>query len=148
MSKPSFIDLSMLPEDTPWWDRWEFGRVASGLLNRAWSPAERKFKLAFFGLVLDGIYPSGRQVYARIGKDVYGKINLNGRECQWLGEMRELFGIKPYFGYSGRSYRVDWNSYTSRYEYKLQRGARGSLIVVDEYVQKLQADRRRSLVAA
>lgn len=85
-------------------------RTALDLLAAA-TPAERRFKLAMIELLMDGVYPSGRQVYNRIGKKTYkpsGKVNLNGAECNWKDEIFELFGIEPYVGYTRRSDRESW----------------------------------------
>jgi hypothetical protein len=73
------------------------------------SPHEKKFKMALIELVMEGIYPSGRQIYKKIGKDVNRKVNLNGRECKWKDELFAIFKIEPYVGYTKRLHRTDWN---------------------------------------
>lgn len=131
-----------------WWENLERGRIIARILPTAGSPAERRFRLAFFECVLDGIYPSGRQIYKRIGKRVDGKVNLNGRECQWLHSMRELFGIEPYVGYTALRRRDDWYEWLHgrhggpKFPYKLRRGPRGTLIACDEYVDNRRAEQK------
>lgn len=131
-----------------WWEDVEKGWIRSSVLPTAQTPSERAFKLAFFSLVVDGLYPSGRQVYKRIGKRVDRKVNLNGRECRWLNEMRELFGIEPCISYTARRYRADWNDWIHgehggpRYPYKLRRGPKGTLVVCDEWVENRYAEKK------
>lgn len=133
-----------------WWEQYERGRIAWSVypMGAGMSKAERAFKLAFLTLVLDGLYPSGRQIYKLIGKDVDRKVNLNGRECAWLHEMRKLFGIEPYVGYTKRAYRTDWEDWLQgghsgpKYPFRLRRGPKGTLVVCEEWIENRRAEQK------
>lgn len=97
------------------------------------TPTELKFKLAACKLVFSGIYPSGRQILIELGRSssrTSGKANLNGPECRWKADIFRIFGIKPYFGYSTRFYRKDWDETLSKYKFEYERGPKGTLIPI------------------
>jgi len=133
-----------------WYEKYERGRIARSVypMGADMGKAERLFKAAFLGLVLDGLYPSGRQIYKRIGKRVDRKVNLNGRECEWLREMRELFAIEPYVGYTRRDVRTDWEDWLQgghsgpKYPFKLRRGPKGTLVVCEEWIDNRRAEEK------
>lgn len=142
------IDVTNVTKVTDsWWDLYEKGRIAATanpLLNA--TPGERRFKLAFCELVADGVYPSGRQIWKKLGKDVNRKVNLNGRECRWLAELREFFSIMPCVAFTARRYRDDWQDWLEgkhggpKYEYRLMRGPKGSLIANPDWVDKQRSN--------
>lgn len=132
-----------------WWEEYERKRIAREIFPfPGATPGETRFKKAALELIAEGLYPSGRQIYKRLGKSVEGKVNLNGRECRWLNETREAFGIEPYVGYTARRYRDDWNEYVNgghggpKYPYKLRRGPRGTLVVCEEYIDNRVAEQK------
>lgn len=108
---------------------WEHRKLEPFELASSLTPAEHRFKLAVCDLVLRGLYPSARQVYSLLGKDTRGRVNLNGRECQWKHEMFALFGILPSAAYTRRLFRGDWEDFLSKqdYEIKCRRGKGGVL---------------------
>lgn len=125
-----------------WWEAYERGRIARRVMPfPAQTRGEHLFKAAALGLILDGKYPSGRQVLKRLGKieNSNAKVNLNGRQCQWLAEIRELFAIEPYLGYSNRAWREEMKAW---YPYKLRRGPKGSLVVCDDWIDNRIADEK------
>lgn len=134
-----------------WWEEYERKRIAREIFPfPGATPGETRFKKAALELIAEGLYPSGRQIYKRLGKSVAGKVNLNGRECRWLNETREAFGIEPYVGYTARRYRADWEQWLGgryggpEYPYRLRRGPKGRLVVVEEAIEnKLAALKAR-----
>ncbi len=133
-----------------WAEQHERARIARRVMPfPGETKSERAFKAAAFALVVEGLYPSGRQIYKRIGKDVNRRINLNGRECEWLREIRELFGIEPYVGYTARRFRSDWQDWLQggitgpRYPFKLRRGPKGTLVVCEEWIDNRRAEENK-----
>ena len=132
-----------------WFEQYERGQIARRVMPfPAQTKSEHLFKAAALGLILEGTYPSARQIRKRLGRDVSGKVNLNGRECKWLREIRELFGIEPYIGYTKRQYRDDLQNWLQggrtgpRYPFKLRRGPKGTLVVCDDYIDNRRAEQK------
>lgn len=123
-----------------WWDDQRRARIAkSANPLGGQTPGERAFKRAAVDLIAEGVYPSGRQIRKRLGKDVSGKVSLCGRECHWLAEVREYFSIEPCFSYMRRADRAYWDDvmyerHTDDFLYKLRRGKGGKLVVCPEWV--------------
>lgn len=125
-----------------WWDDHQRARIRAGANPLTGdTPGERRFKLAALELISEGVYPSGRQIYKKLGKNVDRKVNLNGRECAWLAKIRELFLIEPCVSYTPRAHRADWNDWVwgqhdqePDFLYRLRRGKNGKLVPCEEWV--------------
>ena len=104
------------------------------------------FKLAAHHLVLTGRYPSMRAILnelGRTGRTKGRKCHGNGRECAMKADIFELYNIKPFTGYMGRSHRKDWenwlhNSFDPETKqnrptpFTYERGKGGSLVLTED----------------
>ena len=107
------------------WLYHEWEQTNTGMLLPAGTPLELRFKLAGLRLFLEGRYPSGRAIKRELGYDVSGKVKLNGRECNWKGELFHTLHIEPFWW--RREYRDDYSYLGPDWLPYWRRGPRGTL---------------------
>ncbi len=79
------------------WLYFSWEQTNTGMLLPASTPLELRFKLAGLKLFLEGRYPSARAIRRELGRDVSGRVRLNGRECNWKSQLFHTLRIETFW---------------------------------------------------